>query len=83
MFISSPAFAEQWLEANNNAGGKIILLQTDCDDTGKGKLLLSSAPTGQTIRACWWYFAGMVQVVYLDGSTYAYEPNSFKVKESK
>lgn len=83
LLVSTTVHAEQWLEANNNAGGKIILLQADCDNTGKGKLVLTTAENGQSIRGCWWYFAGAVQVVYLDGTTYSYPPRIFTLKEEK
>ena len=74
--------AEKWLEAENSAGGKIILLTEKCNNS-EGRMLLSSSKEGKTIRGCWWYFADMVQVVYQDGSTYSYDPTNFIVKESK
>lgn len=83
LFITPFAYAERWLESTNDAGGKIILLQTNCDNSGNGKLILASAPAGQTIRGCWYYFAEMVQVVYTDGTIYTYDPKNFIVKESK
>lgn len=58
-------------------------MQSDCDNTGKGKLILSSSETGQSIRGCWWYFAGQIHVVYVDGSTYAYDPKNFIIREEK
>lgn len=84
--VPSLAFAERWLEAPNNAGGRIVLLQTNCDgkDGGtSGKLLISYMSNGQSLTGCWWYFAGMVQVVYGDGSTYAYKPEIFSIREDK
>lgn len=81
--ITPLAHAEKWLELTNDAGGKMILLQTYCDNTNKGRLILTSTSAGESIRGCWWYFAGQVHVVYTDGTTYAYNPNAFSLKEDK
>lgn len=83
LLVSTAAHAEKWLEASNEAGGNIKLLQDNCDDTGKGKMVISSGKDGQSIRGCWWYFAGAVQVVYVDGTTYSYPPRIFTIKEEK
>lgn len=83
MFITPFAYADKWLESSNDAGGKIVLLQNNCDNTGNGKLILASSKTGVSIRGCWYYFGGQIHVVYVDGTTYAYDPKNFIIREEK
>lgn len=81
--ITPLAHAEKWLELINDAGGKMQLLQSSCDESSKGRLILTSLKSGETIRGCWWYFAGQIHAVYSDGTTYAYNPSLFTLKEEK
>ena len=83
MLVCSSAHAEKWLETKNESGGRIVLMQADCDNSGKGKMILATHANGQTIKGCWWFFAGAVQVVYDDGAKYSYSPEIFIVKEDK
>ena len=83
LFISSAANADQWFEANNTGGGKIVLFTTKCTGKESGRMMLSYLPGGKTIDGCWWYFGDKVHVIYKDGETYTYEPSLFIVKNDE
>lgn len=75
--------ADRWLEMPNNAGGKIMLLNTKCSGTDEGKLVIATTPSGANVHGCWWYFAEMVHVVWKSGDTSSFDVNAFKVRESR
>ncbi len=82
LFIVLPAHADQWLETTNQAGGKILLLNSRCSDRYPTLyLMMATLPTGRTIYGCWGYFSDMVHVVYDDGQTYSYPPSIFELKK--
>lgn len=81
LFISLAVHAEIWLEMPNQAGGKILLLQSKCD--GNGRLVLATTDTGDTVSGCWYAFADMIHVVWESGKTSSYEPKYFVAKERK
>jgi hypothetical protein len=74
-------WGEEWLEAGNKDGGKIILLTAKCDAKYPSlRLMMAIASTGQTVRGCWAYFSDMVHVTYDDGTAYTYDPAIFEYK---
>lgn len=77
------AGAEQWFEMPNQAGGKILLLTSDCGKDLSGKLVVSTMPSGENITGCWYFFAEMVHVVWEGGKTSSFEPRMFTPKERK
>lgn len=84
LLLPSLAFAEQWLEAANDAGGKILLLQTKCG-SGKndGRMVIATTSKGDSVNGCWYYFAEMVHVVWKDGKTSSFNSENFMARESK
>lgn len=75
--------ADKWLEMPNNAGGKIILLQSGCDNTGTGRLVIATTPQGKNVMGCWYYFADMIHVAWKTGDSSSFNPNDFVAKENK
>lgn len=80
--VAGSAHADKWLETPNDAGGKILLLLRDCSDN-KGKMVIATTPKGDNYNGCWFYFADMVHIVWDKGGTSSFDPNLFKVRESK
>lgn len=82
LLISSVAHAkEEWLESENEGGGKIVLLSYDCPNAPKLKRMYAYTKTGETIWGCWNYWTGMVHAVYdKTGASYTYDPELFVVK---
>ncbi|MFN7323065.1 MAG: hypothetical protein ACK5SP_02210 [bacterium] len=84
LMFCSTTHAEAWLETRNEIGGRIVLLQNKCNDKYPSlRLMMATHPNGRVVYGCWTYFAGMVQVVYDDGTTYNYPPQTFEYKEDK
>ena len=79
--ICASAFAEEWFEMPNEAGGKIILLTAKCDTKNDGKMVIATMPSGNNIQGCWWYFADMVHVVWANGKTSSFQPNDFTARK--
>jgi hypothetical protein len=77
------SFADSWFEMPNGAGGKIILTMSTCINSKDGKLVIATTPKGDNLHGCWYYFADMVHVVWTDGRTSSFAPNSFSFKEAK
>jgi len=79
LLVAGIANAEEWLEAPNRLGGKILLLQSKCsskpDETGR--TVIGTGGTGKNIMGCWYYFSDMVHVVWYDGSIYSYPADIF------
>lgn len=82
LLVCSTAYADKWLEMPNEAGGKILLLLRECND-GRGKMVIATTPQGTNVNGCWFFFADMVHIVWGNGGTSSFDPNLFKVKESK
>lgn len=82
LLVCSTAYADKWLEMRNNAGGKIILMTSECR-SGKGKMVIATTPQGDNFNGCWYYFADMIHIVWENGKTSSFEPNDFQFKESK
>jgi hypothetical protein len=80
--LCGTAHADKWLEMPNNAGGKILLLSSECK-TGRGHMVIATTPQGDSINGCWYYFADMVHVVWDGGKTSSFNPTDFTYKESK
>lgn len=78
LIAAIPAHAERWLEAANNAGGKIVLLPNDCGGTKQWNRAFATNPGMATIWGCWTLIAGEVHVIYDDSSRYSYPTNMFK-----
>ena len=75
--------ADKWLEMPNNAGGKIILLQSNCGSSENGKLIIATTPQGKNVHGCWYYFADMIHVAWKTGDTSSFDPKDFTFKENK
>lgn len=84
ILVCGTAQAEQWFEAQNNSGGKILLLTTKCVDSD-GRMVISNSPSGEAKLGCWYYFAEMIHVIWKDGvvRNSTYDPNAFVVKGEK
>jgi hypothetical protein len=63
----------------NNAGGKILLLSSECKG-GKGKMVIATTPKGDNFNGCWYFFAEMVHVVWENGKTSSFDVNDFTVR---
>lgn len=74
--LCTTAHADEWMEAANAAGGKILFLKSACSDTLYGRQVIATTKEGRTIHGCWFYFADMVHVVWngQGGKTSAYDP---------
>ena len=81
LLVASCAHAERWFEMPNEAGGKIILLETKCDNTGNGKLVIATTPSGGNVHGCWYYFADMVHIAWKNGNSSSFSPNDFTAKQ--
>lgn len=83
--LAGAAHAEQWMQTQNNAGGKILFTAAKCD--GEGRLVISTVPGGDTFRGCWYYFSGMVHVVWTDprlrGKTSAFDLDILEFKSTE
>jgi hypothetical protein len=82
LLVCSTAYAEKWMEMPNEAGGKIILLAGECNNS-RGKMVIATTPSGTNINGCWYYFAEMIHIVWQGGKTSSFNPNDFVYKESK
>jgi hypothetical protein len=79
-------WGEEWLELDNSAGGKILFMKNTCGIGKKetqGLYVIATTPTGDNIAGCWYYFAGMVHVVWENGKTSSFEPKDFRHRETK
>jgi len=75
------AHAEEWLEATNKDGGKILLFTSRCSEQYPNlRLMMTSTRQGQTFYGCWAYFSEQVHVTYQDGTSYMYDPAIFSHK---
>ena len=87
LLASSMSYADEWLEASNKAGGRILLFKAECTELKGWRVMLSTLPNSKSIRGCWSYLAKEVQVRYDDGELYSYPSSIFKlasdVEESK
>lgn len=81
LLVCSSGYAEEWLEAPNDAGGKILLLTTKCDHKYDGKMVISTSPRGNNSNGCWWFFADMIHVVWASGGTSSYSPDAFVARK--
>lgn len=85
--LAGAANAEEWMETQNSAGGKILFTQAQCD--GRGRMVISTIPDGDTVHGCWYYFSEMVHVIWTDsrirGKTSAFDPKTlaYKTTETK
>jgi hypothetical protein len=74
---------EEWLESDNEGGGKIVLLPNECPNVPKLKRMYAYTKSGETIWGCWNFWTGMIHVVYdKTGSSYTYNPELFVVKSN-
>lgn len=83
--MAMPVPAADYMHAPNNAGGRIVLSSNPCVRPNNPQLrqMWSELPGGRLIMGCWTLFADKVQVVYEDGSRYAYDPNLFQPIEGQ
>jgi hypothetical protein len=75
--------AEKWFEMPNEAGGKILLLDSKCENSENGKLVIATSPKGNNLHGCWYYFSEMVHIVWKNGTTTSYNGNDFTFREKK
>lgn len=77
--------AEEWLEMLNQAGGKILLLNSKCSRAGaeNGRLVIATTSAGPTLNGCWYTFADMIHIVWNNGDTSSFSPNDFTYKKGK
>jgi hypothetical protein len=77
-------YAEEWMETTNEAGGKILFIQTLCSGSTTGRMVIATMRDGNTIHGCWWYFADMVHVVWegQNGKTSAYDPKTLSYRKT-
>lgn len=75
--------AEEWLETNNEAGGRILFLNYGCPEGNLGRKVIATMRDGGTVHGCWYYFADMVHVVWIGqgGKTSAYDPKTLVYKK--
>ena len=77
-------WGEEWLEAGNKDGGRIMLFTNKCSDKYPSlRMMMTSTGTGQTFRGCWAYFSDKVHVTYDDGTSYMYDPAIFEYRTDK
>jgi hypothetical protein len=80
--LSAHAVTEEWLEAPNRLGGKIVLMSTPCkpgDKENNGKLVVANTPEGDAITGCWWFLTDMAHVVWDHGTKSSYSIFEFTV----
>lgn len=66
------------METKNEAGGKILFLNTLCTGSTTGRMVIASARDGTTMHGCWYFFADMVHVVWTGqgGRASTYDPKT-------
>mgnify|MGYP003347006731 CR=1 FL=1 len=80
--VSINAFADSWAMPNK-AGGEIVITTRECPKV-KGLLRAYNYKQGGSIQeGCWTVFDDMVQVIWFDGSRYAYSLDSFYKKSTE
>lgn len=77
--------AEEWLEMQNKAGGRILLLSGKCTGRGSenGRMVITTTPAGPNMHGCWYVFAEMIHIVWEDKSTSSFNPDDFVYKKAK
>lgn len=82
--LAGIAHADEWMETNNEAGGKILFLPQKCSGTETGRMVIANARDGTTMHGCWYYFAEMVHVVWTGqgGKTSAFDPKTLIYKKN-
>ena len=85
LFCQSVYAADEWLEMLNQAGGKILLLNSKCSRSGaeNGRLVISTTSSGPTLNGCWYVFADMVHIVWDNGNTSSFRPDDFTYRKAK
>jgi hypothetical protein len=86
VFVGQVGYAaDEWLEMLNQAGGKILLLNSKCSRSGaeNGRLVISTTSAGPTLNGCWYTFADMIHIVWENGNTSSFSPNDFTYRKSK
>ena len=84
LLLANPIFsyAEEWMETLNEAGGKILFLSFKCAENGTGKQVLSSRPSGSTIKGCWYFYSNMVHVIWESGNVSIFDPQTLNYRKS-
>lgn len=75
--LASAQTAQTYWSARTEAGGRIILTLAACPNERRLFAMWTEAPGGRLLHGCWHLFHDRVQVVYEDGSRYAYDPAGF------
>lgn len=82
MLVAAPAFAEEWFEMPNQAGGRILLFKDKCPD-GEGKVVFTTSPDGTSSRGCWYNRAEAVVIVWQSGEISSFDQTSFTYRKRK
>lgn len=82
VLLANPVLAEEWMETVNEAGGKIFFYSFRCAETGTGRQVISSRPTGSTIKGCWYYYSNMVHVIWESGNLSVFDPATLVYRKS-
>jgi hypothetical protein len=85
LLFCSATHAEEWMETVNEAGGKILFLNSLCANSTTGRMVIASARDGTTMHGCWYFFADMVHVVWIGqgGKTSAYDPKNLTYRRGE
>lgn len=82
LLLSGVCHAEEWMEIPNEAGGKILFLSFKCAENTTGRQVLSSRPSGGTIKGCWYYYSNMIHVIWDSGSVSVFDPQTLTYRKS-
>lgn len=76
LLIPVISLARTW-EMNNQGGGKIVLSERTCPKYPKLYEMYAYQSDGSSITGCWAVIDGKVHVVYIDGTRFIYNAESF------
>jgi hypothetical protein len=84
LLMTSVCRAEEWMETQNEAGGKILFLTYTCPEGKEGRKVIATMRDGGTVHGCWYFFAEMIHVVWVGqgGKTSAFDPKTLNYRKS-
>jgi hypothetical protein len=81
VLLANPAFAEEWWEASNQAGGKIVLTTQTADFCSKNSWIAYIETTKQdAIYGCWVVSNDRIHVRYRNGTVKIYDKEGWVYK---
>ena len=81
LILVSPVSAEILATLENEAGGKIVLTNTQVDACKNGFAAYATSPRGNTQWGCWFVDEDFVHITWLDdGNTRSYETSEFTIR---